>query len=378
MKSKVLKFVAVGMSVLLVSGPAPAQERVKQHRSILELLFGSFRRQPAQQPADLGPAPKKPKVKKSPSIINIDTTKQKPPAEKLVDARHILVAGDFMAAALGDGLQAAFGNTAGVVVDEKTNSASGLVRKDYYDWLGSLPGLLETLKPALLVVQLGANDRQKMTIDGVREEFHSDKWTAAYQQRIKELTDIAVKRNVPIVWVGIPPFQSPSLTADVVTINLMLRQQVEASGGIYVDVWDGFVDGSGKFSATGSDVDGQQARLRSADGVGMTKAGKAKLAFYVEKVARRILGDAISAPAPGTDLNASLPVATPPVPQKATVVVRTDPVSMTDPSLDGSSQLSQATQSPADSINPRDLLLAHGDPGKAPAGRVDDFALPGK
>mgnify|MGYP000031689923 CR=1 FL=1 len=378
MKSKVLKLVAIGMSVLLVSGPAPAQDGAKPHRSILELLFGSFRRQPAQQPSDLAPAPKKPKPRKSPSIINIDTTKQKPPAEKLVDARHILVAGDFMAAALGDGLQTTFGDAAGVIVDQKTNSASGLVRKDYYDWLGSLPGLLDTLKPALLVVQLGANDRQKMTVDGVREEFHSDKWTAAYQQRIKDLTDIAVKRHVPIVWVGIPPFQSPSLTADVVTINLMLRQQVEASGGIYVDVWDGFVDGSGKFSATGSDVDGQQARLRSADGVGMTKAGKAKLAFYVEKVARRILGDSIIAPVPGADLNATLPVATTVVPQKATVVVRTEPVSLNDPSFDGSAALSQATTPPADSINPRDLLVAHGDPGKAPTGRIDDFAIPAK
>ena len=56
------------------------------------------------------------------------------------------------------------------------------------------------------------------------------------------------------------------------------------------------VDEEGKFMVTGSDVNGQQVRLRSSDGVNMTEAGRRKLAFYVEKVARRHLSDA-----PATD-----------------------------------------------------------------------------
>lgn len=44
-------------------------------------------------------------------------------------------------------------------------------------------------------------------------------------------------------------------------------------------MWDGFVDEGGKFVITGYDMNGQQARLREADGIGMTQAGKRKLAF---------------------------------------------------------------------------------------------------
>ncbi len=315
--------------------------------------------------------------------MNVGTKKPEQPVQKLDTARHVLVLGDFMANSIGDGLLDSFASEPGVVIDEKTDGASGLVRNDHRDWIAALPGLLDELKPVAVVVALGSNDRQKMLIEGTREEFHTAKWTAEYERRIAELTSVATKRQIPVFWVGAPPFQSPSLTADIVTINLMLRRQVEAAGGTFIDIWEGFIDADGKFTATGSGVDGQQARLRGSDGVSLTKAGRAKAAFYVEKPLRRILGDTATqvplatANPPMSDFglpNLSMPTAPTP-----TVITRTEPIAMTDPALDGSNALAAHAAPAANGLliapSARDRLVLHGDAGIPPAGRVDDYKI---
>lgn len=67
---------------------------------------------------------------------------------------------------------------------------------------------------------------------------------------------------MPLLWVGLPAFQSTSLSADLVGFNRLYRSHIEKYGGEFVDVWDGFVDEAGKFVITGYDMNGQQARLR--------------------------------------------------------------------------------------------------------------------
>ncbi len=373
-------------AMLALSSPANAQER---HRTLFDLLFGNYRKAPEQTAPATAPAKRKPKPKpkaaasSSSSIMNVGTKKPEQPVQKLDTARHVLVLGDFMANSIGDGLLDSFASEPGVVIDEKTDGASGLVRNDHRDWIAALPGLLDELKPVAVVIALGSNDRQKMLIEGTREEFHTAKWTTEYERRIAELTSVATKRQIPVFWVGAPPFQSPSLTADIVTINLMLRRQVEAAGGTFIDIWEGFIDADGKFTATGSGVDGQQARLRGSDGVSLTKAGRAKAAFYVEKPLRRILGDTATqvplatANPPMSDFglpNLSMPTAPTP-----TVITRTEPIAMTDPALDGSNALAAHAAPAANGLliapSARDRLVLHGDAGIPPAGRVDDYKI---
>src|SRR5262249_29947792 len=60
------------------------------------------------------------------------------------------------------------------------------------------------------------------------------------------------------------------------------------AGITYIDVWDGFVDESGRFTLHGPDFEGQTRRLRVSDGVYFTKAGARKLAHYVEREVRRV------------------------------------------------------------------------------------------
>ncbi len=144
------------------------------------------------------------------------------------------------------------------------------------------------------------------------------------------------------------------MTADAVQMNQLYRNQMESIGGEFVDIWDGFVDENGKFIVTGSDVNGQQVRLRTTDGINLTQAGRRKLAFYVEKPARRLLGTQASPDLVRLDPG-NLPALTLPT----NPVEHTQPISLSDPNLDGGAELLGASKTPPVTLtkSPRDLLV---------------------
>jgi hypothetical protein len=161
------------------------------------------------------------------------------------------------------------------------------------------------------------------------------------------------------------------MMADAVQMNQLYRKQVEAAGGEFVDVWDGFVSESGEFIVTGSDINGQQVRLRTSDGINLTDAGRRKLAFYVEKPARRILGTQAS-----PDLVRLDSTNMPSLDLSSNPADHTDPISLSDPNLDGGTALlGGAAQPMSTGKSPRDRLVQDGEMAPPPAGRIDDYRL---
>jgi hypothetical protein len=377
-----LTCLALAVPPAAVYSDAVAQERV-QRRTILDLLFGGFRRQRVQpqpryqkprtqvrgaQKRNERPRPGRnaPQVAAKPAPVVV---------QKRPDARKVLIVGDFIASGIGDGLTEAFAQMPGIAIDARTNGSSGLVRQDYHNWQSELPALIDEIKPAAVVLSLGANDRQVMTIGGSKEKFRSEAWTKEYERRVDALALTVRGKKLPLLWVGMPAFQTASMTADMSAFNTIYRSAVEKTGGTFVDIWDGFVDESGKFVVTGSDINGQQVRLRGSDGVSMTKAGKRKLAFYVEKELKRILGDAMTAdgqPLGGEAVPAVAVVA----PADPADIVRTQPISLTDPALDGGTVLLGGSIADKGSgRSPRERMIDKGEFAAAPEGRVDDFRL---
>jgi hypothetical protein len=391
---KRLASVLAALAVLCALLPieAAAQQRVER-RNLLDMLFGGGRTQRMQPaPQDNPPYSDSESVREyrapervirrrpasSPAKPAAARAAPQPdlPATKLVDARKILVVGDFLAGGLGDGLDAAFQEAPDLIVETRSNIASGLVRDDYYNWPAELTRGIAEVKPALLVVMVGANDRQQMATDAAKEKFGTEEWFAAYETRVAAFAAIAAKAKVPLLWVGLPAFQSPAATADSITLNAIYKAQIEKSGGEFIDIWDGFVDESGRFVATGSDLSGQPVRLRGADGVNFTAAGKRKLAFYVEKPARRQLGERASPEL--TRLDASnLPDLINLPPSEIQKIIQTQPISLSDPDLDGGAELLGGGKPPAAAPiqSPRDRLVERGEMAPAPAGRIDNYRL---
>ncbi|MQB41952.1 DUF459 domain-containing protein [Rhizobium sp. ICMP 5592] len=381
-KSTLAALLVVCFALTCLLTPAEAQERPR--KTLLDILFGRSEPDIPDQPYDQ-PAPRRstqprkrvaPPPKPRQVVVQPDTP---PPAEKLPDAKTILVVGDFLATGLGDGLADAFSTSPGVVVQTRGTVASGLVRQDYYNWPQQLPTMLDQLKPAIVVVMIGANDRQQIIGDGLNEKYGTDPWFLAYEERVQQFAKLVTSRHIPLIWVGLPAFGSDQLTEGAMKLNQLYQSQAASVGGEFIDIWDGFTDQNGEFIVTGSDINGQQVRLRTADGVNLTAAGKRKVAFYVEKPVRRLLGDQASPDITRLDTGNPLTPEQANLPATETEkITRTQPMSISDPNLDGGSQLLGGAPAPAPTTpSPRDLLVEKGQMAPAPTGRVDDYRLPG-
>ena len=72
-----------------------------------------------------------------------------------------------------------------------------------------------------------------------------------YTKRIDATIAALKSEGVPVFWVGLPSMRGPKATSDMQYLNDLYRGRAEKAGITYVDVWDGFVDDSGRFTIAG-------------------------------------------------------------------------------------------------------------------------------
>lgn len=281
------------------------------------------------------------------------------------DARALLVVGDVAGAALAEGLAERFAQQPAMRIVDRTRGPSGLVPTPETDWLPLLPRMIETEKPAAVIVMLGTNDRRRMTIDGQRRKFGGSAWTTAYSARATALVRAAEASGRPLFWIGLPAVRSAKASLGILAVNELFRTATEAGGGTFVDTWEGFVDEAGAFVTHGPDVDGLPARLRTGDGAGFTPAGRRKLAFFAERALAKLPG--------------LLPVGRPEageiLPGEAAALLRsgqTKPVSLDGYAAAGGQVLLGGPADPA--TMPHTSGTAPFDPPAVP-GRADDFRV---
>jgi hypothetical protein len=345
----------------------------EQGWSLRDLLFP--RKSQRVKPLERFPAPPKPKkrrVERQPAVI------ETPVVEKAADARVVLVVGDFMASGLADGLEQAFEENPNVAIVNRSNGSSGFVRDDYYDWPKEIGSVIAEAKPAAIIVMMGSNDRQQIQIGEARESLRSEAWTKEYEARTQAFGKAIASSKVPLLWVGMPSFKSAKMTSDMLAFNDIYRAAAQTSGGTFIDIWDGFADENGAFVITGPDMNGQPVRLRSDDGINVTKAGRRKLAFYVEKPLTKILGLGSPADSGTGTPPAGEPVKTPEVGTPPAAIDRTVPMLLSDPALDGGTELLGAAMPDHDGKIPREATAISGHDSSAPPGRADDFSWPPK
>ena len=360
---------AIGMAGASLA-PAMAQEQ--QGWSLRNLLFPRKSERLEPPPARvIRPKPKKSSVPRKPVEPEI------PIVEKAPEARVILVIGDFLASGLADGLEAVFAENPGVRVADRSNGSSGLVRDDFFDWPQQVDALIDAEKPAAVVVMLGSNDRQQMQVGAVREPPRSEAWTLQYEERTQALGKAIAAHKVPFLWVGVPAFKTAKMTSDMLAFNDIYHAAAQDNGGEFIDIWDGFVDENGAFVTTGPDINGQPVRLRADDGINVTRAGKRKLAFYTEKSLMKILGLTAPEGSPLAAAPAGEPVKEPTSAAAPAIVNRTVPMLLSDPALDGGTELLGAVQ-PANSAagnGSGSTTRPEAQPTAQP-GRADDFSWP--
>src|ERR1700716_808165 len=222
----------------------------------------------------------------------------------------------------------------------------------------------------------GTAEPEPATPGMITYEFRSEKWTELYIKRIDDTIAALKARNVPVLWVGLPPVRNTKAAADLSYLNDLFRSRAEKAGVTYIDTWDGFVDESGRFVMQGPDFEGQIRRLRSSDGTHFTQAGARKLAHYVEReIQRGLMANAtpVSLPAPEE-------------PAPAVAVARPDNAPIARPLAGPVMPLTTAAEAdellggggarPGAVAPIAARVLVRGEQTNAPAGRGDDFAWP--
>lgn len=362
-------------SILEFFGIKPAKPKVIQKKTIQKV---SVKKKAKPTKPTLGRKKTAPKIKPGEFGEPVAPVAAGLPAipDKLTTAKTILVVGDFMADGVSEGIEQAFEGDAGVVVVSKANGSSGFIRDDFYNWTREISGIVTEAKPAVIAVMIGTNDRQPLRLNGEKAIVRSPEWMSEYERRVGAFADALKTTGVPVVWIGMPPFKQPSMSADMLALNDIYRKNTERVSGTFVDIWDGFLDEAGVFSISGSDFIGQPARLRASDGINLTFPGKRKAAFFAEKALRLALGDVRAATVSAFD-PFTLPGPKPLVSTKPLEITRIAPISLFDPAFDGQNDLlgaspsrnAQATETAAKA------LYVDGIAPKQQAGRVDTPSL---
>lgn len=360
-----------------------------------------------------------------------------PKAEKgdTAPERHVLVLGDSMADWLAYGLEDALSEQADMGVIRKHKTVSGLIRYqprgEPSDWTAAAKGIVAGEKADAIVVMLGLHDRTAITETaadraaaakrderkkpdtgrtdeankpdaeaspddpassddtpsiaaperGARAagalEFRSDRWTELYKKKIEDMIAVAKTKNVPVLWVGLPALRGQKATSDALFLNSLYREVATKSGITYVDVWDGFVDESGRFLQQGPDFEGQTRRLRTNDGVFFTRAGARKLAHYVDRELQRLMLNRavpVALPAdPGAaepDTAPTQPGGPPPRPLAGPVVP------LVAASINSSELMGGASARPIAVNQLAARTMVKGEALNAPGGRADDASWP--
>jgi hypothetical protein len=368
----------------------------------------------------------------------VDYSRAPPASQKKPEATtSIVVMGDGNADWLAYGLEDAFSENPDMAVVRKHRTDSGLIRYDQrrdLEWPQVARDIIAAEKPKFIVMMIGNNDRQtirekapspprpstakpnaqatpatpsaapptpppppdpeqqpaeapqaaehaNMTPEQARQasygpwEFHTEKWELAYIRRIDATIAALKSAGVPVMWVGLPSQRNTKSSADSSYLNEIYRSRAEKAGIVYVDIWDGFVDEAGRYSAQGPDYEGQTRRLRSGDGVYFTKFGARKLAHYVEREIQRSItnrGAPVALPVP-VDPGAQSPNAKPGGPAQrpaAGPVVPLTAMQMAPEELVGGGR---ASTSALDASASRGLNKGE---SAAPTGRADDFSWP--
>lgn len=402
----------------------PFLNRRHQQRSggFFQQLFGPFNAPRYERQYEEQRAPQHVEHSRAPSPAKRD--------KDVTPTTTILVMGDGMADWLAYGLEEAFADVPEIAITREAKLHSGLIHyesKSDLDWWHVARDILSREKANYVVMMIGLNDREnirekdleaekqkeqaKAAADAAAQnkdqagaadktpdkdkqdkdkkatqseasdsdaaakrspngiiEFRSDRWAKVYSRRIDETIAALKSKGVPVFWVGLPSIRGTKSTADAVYLNDLFRARAERAGINFIDVWDGFVDDSGKYASYGPDYEGQTRRLRSSDGVFFTKSGARKLAHYVEREIRRYMSNrALQVSLP------SGPIAVPEAGKSAVRPVVGPVVPLTTTTGNADQLLGGGGSRPIYGDAIANDVLKKGEPVTPPAGRADNF-----
>lgn len=201
---------------------------------------------------------------------------------------NVVVFGDSLGDGVWAGLYHVLHKDKRFTVIRKSRVATGLVRRDYFDWNEAVREAAADTSIDIAVIVMGTNDRQTIVQEGARHALFEPKWREIYDTRIDDFTQTLKEAGARIYWVGLPVMRSAGFERDMETFSGIFEARAEANGITFIPTHEVAADEDGKYQAYGLDGAGKKRLLRSEDGIHFTMAGYELLA---RKIGGVILAD---------------------------------------------------------------------------------------
>lgn len=198
---------------------------------------------------------------------------------------RVWVAGDSLTERFGPSLVNLLADTGVVEIRHDVKYSAGFTRPDFFDWPQYLDQELTENRTDILVFMIGANDGQPIQTSAGWIQFGTDEWVVEYRQRVAQTMDLVADLVPTVYWIGQPIARSADYSAKMALMNDIYRNEASQHPSVrYVDTWALFSDADGAYSAYLPDSSGEEALVRSGDGIHLTVDGGDRLAAWVRDV----------------------------------------------------------------------------------------------
>ena len=200
---------------------------------------------------------------------------------KLIGNCKILLIGDSLGDNLAYGMIPQLSKEPTLKFVRKAKASTGLSNAWFYNWHNNLATFLKEEKPNLVVVLLGANDRQNYVVNNKVQNFGSEAWNKTYRSNVTKIATASTKAGAYVLWVGMPIMKPYNYAKGITTIDEQFAMAVPiVPGATYLSTRAFTADASGVYRA-GAVVNGKYAQLRGQDGIHFTAMGQNVMATYV-------------------------------------------------------------------------------------------------
>jgi hypothetical protein len=192
-----------------------------------------------------------------------------------------LLIGDSLGNNLGYGMKGELNKQTSLSFNLKAKASTGLSNPWFYNWQTNQATFLKTYKPNLVIVFLGANDRQDYVVNGKNQNFSTPAWIATYRANITKLATAATNSGAYVLWVGLPIMKPYNYAKGETLIDQQFALTVpKIPGATYLETRNLTADAKGNYREGGL-VNGKYTQIRGQDGIHFSSGGQPVIGTYV-------------------------------------------------------------------------------------------------
>ena len=162
-------------------------------------------------------------------------------------------------------------------MSDLSRQSTGLTVRRHFDWPQRIAQEIDSRQLTLLVVFLGPNDPWDLVVEGQRERFPSTGWAWRYAQRVDDILAAAARRQVRVVWLGLPAMPEGRLREGALIQNRVFHERAKAWRSDYLATEPLVGLLSEPQRRHGRDAQGQPVVLRAEDGIHFAPAGQRRI-----------------------------------------------------------------------------------------------------